>query len=66
MEDREARIIATAVALAEQGGFEAVRLRDVAAHAGVALGTNYPLPIVRHDEARARTLARFSVVKAGL
>lgn len=34
--------------------------------AGVALGTNYPLPIVRHDEARARTLARFSVVKAGL
>ena len=33
--------------------------------AGVALGTNYPLPIVRHDEARARTLARFSVVKAG-
>ena len=33
--------------------------------AGVALGTNYPLPIVRHDEARARTLQRFSVVKAG-
>ena len=33
--------------------------------AGVALGTNYPLPIVRHDEARARTLARFTVVKAG-
>ena len=25
--------------LAEQGGFEAVRLRDVASHAGVALGT---------------------------
>ena len=33
--------------------------------AGVVLGTNYPLPIVRHDEARERTLARFSVVKAG-
>jgi deoxyribodipyrimidine photo-lyase len=33
--------------------------------AGVALGTNYPLPIVRHDEARERTLARFSVVKTG-
>ena len=33
--------------------------------AGVELGTNYPLPIVRHDEARARTLARFSVVKGG-
>ena len=41
MDDREARIIATAVALAEEGGFEAVRLRDVAAHAGVALGTLY-------------------------
>jgi len=41
MEDREARIIATAVALAEEGGFEAVRLRDVAKHAGVALGTLY-------------------------
>ena len=33
--------------------------------AGVALGTTYPWPIVRHDEARARTLQRFSVVKAG-
>ena len=33
--------------------------------AGVTLGTNYPLPIVRHDEARERTLARFSVVKTG-
>ena len=33
--------------------------------AGVALGATYPLPIVRHDEARARTLQRFSVVKAG-
>jgi len=29
------------VELAERGGFEAVRLRDVAAHAGVALGTLY-------------------------
>lgn len=41
VDEREARIIATAVALAEQGGFEAVRLRDVALHAGVALGTLY-------------------------
>lgn len=31
----------SAVELAEQGGFEAVRLRDVASHAGVALGTLY-------------------------
>jgi AcrR family transcriptional regulator len=41
MEERAKRIVATAVELAEQGGFEAVRLRDVAAHAGVALGTLY-------------------------
>jgi len=31
----------TAVELAEKGGFEAVRLRDVAASSGVALGTLY-------------------------
>jgi len=40
-EDRARRIVDSAVELAEQGGFEAVRLRDVAAHAGVALGTLY-------------------------
>jgi deoxyribodipyrimidine photo-lyase len=33
--------------------------------AGIELGRDYPLPIVRHDEARARTLQRFSVVKTG-
>ncbi len=33
--------------------------------AGVELGRDYPWPIVRHDEARARTLERFGVVKAG-
>jgi AcrR family transcriptional regulator len=41
MEERARRIVETAVELAEEGGFEAVRLRDVAAHAGVALGTLY-------------------------
>jgi len=41
MEERARRIVETAIELAEQGGFEAVRLRDVAAHAGVALGTLY-------------------------
>jgi deoxyribodipyrimidine photo-lyase len=35
---------------------------DLAA-AGLTLGKDYPLPIVRHDEARARTLARYAVVK---
>ena len=41
MEERRRRIVESAVELAEQGGFEAVRLRDVASHAGVALGTLY-------------------------
>ncbi len=40
-EGRTRRIVESALALAEKGGFEAVRLRDVAAHAGVALGTLY-------------------------
>jgi AcrR family transcriptional regulator len=40
-EDRSRRIVDSALELAEQGGFEAVRLRDVAAHAEVALGTLY-------------------------
>ncbi len=33
------------------------------AAAGVELGKNYPMPMVRHDEARAKTLARYAVVK---
>ena len=36
------------------------------AAAGVELGTNYPRPVVRHDEARARTLERYAVVKKTL
>jgi deoxyribodipyrimidine photo-lyase len=31
--------------------------------AGVALGTDYPHPIVQHDQARAKTLSRYAVVK---
>ena len=34
--------------------------------AGIELGRDYPLPLVQHDVARARTLARFAVVKAPL
>jgi deoxyribodipyrimidine photo-lyase len=33
------------------------------AGAGLELGRDYPFPIVAHDEARLRTLARYSVVK---
>jgi deoxyribodipyrimidine photo-lyase len=36
---------------------------DLAA-AGIELGRNYPLPVVPHDEARAKTLLRYAVVKA--
>lgn len=39
--DRRDRILDVAISLAEEGGFENVRQRDVAAHAGVALGTLY-------------------------
>lgn len=31
--------------------------------AGVTLGQNYPHPVLQHDEARARTLQRYAVVK---
>jgi deoxyribodipyrimidine photo-lyase len=33
------------------------------AAAGVKLGENYPVPLVRHDQARLRTLERYAVVK---
>ena len=32
--------------------------------AGVVLGRDYPAPVVRHDEARATTQARYAVVKS--
>jgi deoxyribodipyrimidine photo-lyase len=35
------------------------------AGAGLVLGRDYPQPVVLHDAARARTLARYAVVKAG-
>jgi AcrR family transcriptional regulator len=41
IEARAYRIIRSTIELAEQGGFEAVRLRDVAAKAEVAMGTLY-------------------------
>jgi deoxyribodipyrimidine photo-lyase len=33
------------------------------AAAGVKLGTDYPLPLVMHDQARVQTLSRYAVVK---
>src|SRR5260370_21667560 len=41
MEEKRSRILETAIELAEKGGFDNVRLRDVAAQADVALGTLY-------------------------
>ena len=41
MDERTRRIVSVTVELAEKGGFEGVRLRDVADRAGVALGTLY-------------------------
>jgi deoxyribodipyrimidine photo-lyase len=38
---------------------------DLAA-AGVTLGGNYPIPIIDHAQARARTLERYAVVRKGL
>jgi len=35
------------------------------AAAGIVLGRDYPKPVVAHDLARTRTLARYAVVKAG-
>jgi TetR/AcrR family transcriptional regulator, cholesterol catabolism regulator len=41
MKARRDKILDVAISLAEEGGFENVRQRDVAARAGVALGTLY-------------------------
>jgi AcrR family transcriptional regulator len=41
VDERARRIVETAVDLAEKDGFQAVRLRDIAAQADVALGTVY-------------------------
>src|SRR5436190_17533383 len=40
-EERKKRLIDAAVALATEGGYDAVQMRDVAARAEVALGTLY-------------------------
>ena len=63
MEERRRRIVDTAIELAEEGGFEAVRLRDVAAHAGVALGTVYKRFRSKEDILVAALEREFQVVE---
>lgn len=48
---RRRRVLDAALVLAAQGGFDAVQMRDVAAEAGVALGTVY-----RYFESKERLL----------
>ena len=50
--DRRRRVVAAAVELASDGGYEVVQMRDVAARAGVALGTIY-----RYFESKDQLLA---------
>src|SRR3954453_14542232 len=40
-QERRRRVVQVASALAEQGGYDAVAMKDVAEQAGVALGTLY-------------------------
>jgi len=37
---------------------------DALDRAGVVLGRDYPLPVVDHEAARERTLARFNALRA--
>jgi deoxyribodipyrimidine photo-lyase len=37
--------------------------KEVLERVGIVLGRDYPLPVVDHEEARARTLARFGALK---
>lgn len=53
---RRRRVLDATLALADQGGFEAVQMRDVAAEAGVALGTVY-----RYFESKERLLLEANV-----
>ncbi|MEM1417126.1 MAG: TetR/AcrR family transcriptional regulator [Myxococcota bacterium] len=72
MDERSARIVETAIELAAGDGYEAVRLREVAAKARVALGTVYKRFASKEDILIAammsegqKLLARFQNVPAG-
>ena len=58
---RYVRMLAKLSDKAIHAPWEAAPLELLAA--GVQLGKTYPYPIVKHDEARAKTLQRYAVVK---
>ncbi len=41
VEERRRRVLSSAIELADEGGYDAVQMRDVASRAGVAMGTLY-------------------------
>src|SRR3954471_309197 len=59
-EERKKRLIDAAVALATEGGYDAVQMRDVAARAQVALGTLY-----RHYSSKDQLLLAALADQAG-
>ncbi len=72
MDERAARIVETAISLAEKDGYDAVRLREVAAQARVALGTVYKrfaskeeILIAAVEREGEKLLARFQRVPEG-
>ena len=72
MDERARRIIETAIELAERDGYTAVRLREVAAKADVALGTVYKrfaskeeILVAAMAQEAERLLTRFSEVPPG-
>ncbi|MSO37846.1 MAG: TetR/AcrR family transcriptional regulator [Acidimicrobiia bacterium] len=58
---RRRRVLDVTLAMADRGGFDAVQMRDVAAEAGVALGTVY-----RYFESKERLLLEANVEQVEL
>lgn len=66
LDERSERIIRVAIQLAERDGFEAVRLRDLAAKADVALGTVYRRFSCKEDILAAALAQQVELLKQGI
>lgn len=66
LDERAQRIVDAALELAEGGGFEAVRMRDIASHADVALGTLYKRFRSKEDILVAALEQELAIAEAGL